>query len=155
MNAIEDVKHFGKYNKRQTVKRRNCLNSHNTLGCDRCKNECPFLLELLGINWYMLYVLTNFYKCTKKYSYFSCTFFSGAPDRTWTCTSVKKYGPEPYASANSATGANIKFLSFCIYTSRFLLTPLKRVHGLEPAWNRFHMDLNHARLPIPPYPHNH
>lgn len=50
VNAIEDVKHFEKYNKRQTVKRRNCLNSHNTLGCDRCKNECPFLLELLGIN---------------------------------------------------------------------------------------------------------
>lgn len=50
VNAIEDVKHFEKYNKRQTVKRRNCLNSHDTLGCDRCKNECPFILEFSGIN---------------------------------------------------------------------------------------------------------
>ena len=29
----------------------------------------------------------------------------GAPDRNRTCTFVKKYGPEPYASASSATGA--------------------------------------------------
>ena len=29
---------------------------------------------------------------------------------------------------------------------------LVRVTGLEPAWNCSHMDLNHARLPIPPYP---
>ena len=28
---------------------------------------------------------------------------------------------------------------------------LVQVTGLEPAWNCFHMDLNHARLPIPPY----
>ena len=28
-----------------------------------------------------------------------------------------------------------------------------RVRGLEPPWNCFHMDLNHTRLPIPPYPH--
>ena len=27
-----------------------------------------------------------------------------------------------------------------------------RITGVEPAWSRPHMDLNHARLPIPPYP---
>ena len=30
---------------------------------------------------------------------------------------------------------------------------LVRITGVEPAWNCFHMDLNHTRLPIPPYPH--
>ena len=33
------------------------------------------------------------------------TLSVGAPDRNRTCTFVKKYGPEPYASASSATGA--------------------------------------------------
>ena len=39
----------------------------------------------------------------------ACLSFFGAPDRNRTCTSLRKYGPEPYASASSATGANIKF----------------------------------------------
>ena len=33
-------------------------------------------------------------------------YFSGADDRTWTCMKLLSYGPEPYASANSATSAN-------------------------------------------------
>ena len=28
-----------------------------------------------------------------------------------------------------------------------------RITGVEPARTCVHMDLNHARLPIPPYPH--
>ena len=79
-------------------------------------------------------------------------FLFGAPWETWTPMKLLSHGPEPCASANSAKGAYIKFLVVSIYTSRFLFTPLKRFHGLEPPWNCFHMDLNHARLPIPPYP---
>ena len=33
----------------------------------------------------------------------------GAPDRNRTCTFFQKYGPEPYASASSATGACFNF----------------------------------------------
>ena len=31
---------------------------------------------------------------------------------------------------------------------------LVRIRGLEPPWSYPHTDLNRARLPIPPYPHN-
>ena len=65
---------------------------------------------------------------------------------------LRAHGPEPCASANSATSAYIKFLVVSIYSAVFV-TPLKRVHGLEPARYCYHRHLKPARLPIPPYPH--
>lgn len=45
VNVINDVRFFEKYNKLQH-KRNNCMGiQKEDIGCDRCKEECPFLLN--------------------------------------------------------------------------------------------------------------
>ena len=39
-------------------------------------------------------------------------------------------------------------------TTSFEVVSLVRETGLEPASTFVHMNLNHARLPIPPFPHS-
>ena len=46
VNAINDVKFFEKYNIMQNNKKNNCMGIiKEDVGCDRCKEECPFLLN--------------------------------------------------------------------------------------------------------------
>lgn len=46
VNAINDVKFFEKYNIIQNNKKNNCMGIiKEDVGCDRCKEECPFLLN--------------------------------------------------------------------------------------------------------------
>ncbi len=52
------------------------------------------------------------------------------------------YGPEPYASANSAISANLS------QQSKY---PAKIYNILTFDFTQTWRDLNHARLPIPPY----
>lgn len=45
VNSINDVRFFEKYNKAQNNKKNNCMGiMKENIGCDRCKEECPFLL---------------------------------------------------------------------------------------------------------------
>ena len=45
VETVEDVRRFSEYNKKQLRKRKNCLQYSDEWGCERCKNECPFILE--------------------------------------------------------------------------------------------------------------
>ena len=46
VNCINDVRFFEKYNKPQSNKKNNCMGIiKEDIGCDRCKEECPFLLN--------------------------------------------------------------------------------------------------------------
>lgn len=46
VNCINDVRFFEKYNKAQSNKKNNCMGIvKGDIGCDRCKEECPFLLN--------------------------------------------------------------------------------------------------------------
>lgn len=46
VNTINDVRFFQKYNKMQNNKKNNCMGIlKDDIGCDRCKEECPFLLN--------------------------------------------------------------------------------------------------------------
>lgn len=46
VNAINDVRFFEKYNNTQNNKKNNCMGIiKEDIGCDRCKEECPFLLN--------------------------------------------------------------------------------------------------------------
>lgn len=46
VNAMNDVRFFEKYNKRQNNKKNNCMGIvKDDVGCDRCKGECPFHLN--------------------------------------------------------------------------------------------------------------
>lgn len=46
VNVINDVKFFEKYNIAQKNKKNNCMGIiKDDIGCDRCKEECPFLLN--------------------------------------------------------------------------------------------------------------
>ena len=46
VNSIDDVRFFEKYNRAQNYKKNNCMGIiKNDIGCDRCKEECPFLLN--------------------------------------------------------------------------------------------------------------
>lgn len=46
VNTINDVRFFDKFNKAQVVKKSNCMGTKkNDIGCDRCKEECPFILN--------------------------------------------------------------------------------------------------------------
>jgi phosphomethylpyrimidine synthase len=49
VNTINDVRFFEKYNKMQNNKRVNCMGMlKDDIGCDRCKEECPFLLNRMS-----------------------------------------------------------------------------------------------------------
>ena len=46
VNCINDVRFFDKYNKAQNDKKNNCMGIiKEDIGCARCKEECPFLLN--------------------------------------------------------------------------------------------------------------
>lgn len=46
VDSINDVRFFEKYNKAQNNKKNNCMGiMKEDIGCDRCKEECPFLLN--------------------------------------------------------------------------------------------------------------
>lgn len=46
VNSINDVRFFEQYNKVQNSKKTNCMGIiKKDIGCDRCKEECPFLLN--------------------------------------------------------------------------------------------------------------
>ena len=48
VNSIDDVRFFEKYNKAQTDKKTNCMGiKKDGIGCERCKEECPFHLSKL------------------------------------------------------------------------------------------------------------
>ena len=61
------------------------------------------------------------------------TFLFGAPDRTRTCTSFRKYGPEPYAYASFATGANINFFFWQPRIAWLLRCPTTRYCRISPV----------------------
>ena len=46
VNSINDVRFFEQYNKVQNSRKTNCMGIiKEDIGCDRCKEECPFLLN--------------------------------------------------------------------------------------------------------------
>lgn len=46
VDSINDVRFFEKYNKAQNNKKNNCMGiMKEDIGCDRCKEECPFFLN--------------------------------------------------------------------------------------------------------------
>lgn len=46
VETINDVRFFDVFNKAQVAKNNNCMGIiKNDIGCDRCKEECPFLLD--------------------------------------------------------------------------------------------------------------
>lgn len=46
VNSINDVRFFEQYNKKQSNKKNNCMGViKKDIGCDRCKEECPFILN--------------------------------------------------------------------------------------------------------------
>lgn len=50
VNTIEDAKNFDEYNFRKNVKINNCMGiEQKELGCDRCGEQCPFMLNINNI----------------------------------------------------------------------------------------------------------
>lgn len=51
VNSINDVRFFDRYNKAQDNKKNNCMGIiKSDTGCNRCKEECPFILNKLFCN---------------------------------------------------------------------------------------------------------